>query len=97
MIGDRIKARRMDLGLTQTELAKKLGVTRAAENAWEMGLSSPSVPYLAELSKVFGVSVDYLLDTQINQSIDISGLDEEEVKIVYQLVRLFQERKNSKK
>ena len=61
MICDTIKALREKTGLSQSGLAKKLGVTRSAVNAWEMGLSVPTAQYLVELSRLFQVSADYLL------------------------------------
>ena len=42
MIGDRIKELREQYGMTQTALAKKLGLSRSAINAWELGLGGPS-------------------------------------------------------
>ncbi|MBQ4040414.1 MAG: helix-turn-helix domain-containing protein, partial [Oscillospiraceae bacterium] len=42
MIADRIKALRDGSGMTQTALGKALGISRAAVNAWEMGISVPS-------------------------------------------------------
>lgn len=40
---DRIKSSRENLAVTQAELARKLSVTRACVNAWEMGISIPLV------------------------------------------------------
>ena len=51
MIYDKIKLLREQKGLTQAELARKLGLTRAGVNAWEMGLSMPSTQYIVELAR----------------------------------------------
>ena len=48
MISDNIKRLRENMGLSQAALARKLGVTRASVNAWEMELSSPTAAYLVE-------------------------------------------------
>lgn len=61
MIADRIKELRLKNGIKQTELAKILGLSRSAINAWEMGVSVPSTQYLIDLSKLFRVSTDHLL------------------------------------
>ena len=61
MIADKIKQLRTSRNMTQSDLAKKLNITRSSVNAWEMGLSTPSTAYLAELSQLFHVSTDYLL------------------------------------
>jgi transcriptional regulator with XRE-family HTH domain len=42
-IGDHVRARRLDLGLTQEQLAKQLEVTESTVNNWERGRSSPDV------------------------------------------------------
>ena len=41
------------MGLSQAALARKLGVTRASVNAWEMELSSPTAAYLVEMARLF--------------------------------------------
>ena len=74
MIADRIKNLREDCKLTQSELAKKLNITRSSVNAWEMGVSVPSTTYLIEPAQLFHVSTDYLLGLPENNSIDISFL-----------------------
>ncbi len=93
MIEDRIKQLRTSHNMTQSTLAKKLGITRSSVNAWEMGLSIPSTTYIAELSQLFGVSSDYLLGLSSNLNIDVSDLTEKEIKIVYELVTHFKEQK----
>ena len=95
MIADNIKALRSSCGWTQAELAKKLGITRSSVNAWEMGISVPSTSYLVELAQLFRVSTDYLLGLKQNASLDISGLSEEEIKILNELVQCF--KKSTKK
>ena len=59
MIADRIKKLRQQFGLTQSDLAKKLNITRSSVNAWEMGISVPSTQYVVELAGIFKVSTDY--------------------------------------
>ena len=58
MIADKIKRLREASHLTQTELAKKLNITRSSVNAWEMGISVPSTTYLIELALLFHVSTE---------------------------------------
>lgn len=94
MIADKIKQLRTSKNMTQTELAKKLNITRSSVNAWEMGISTPSTAYLVELSMLFHVSTDYLLGLDKNITLDISNLSEREIKIVYDLVQYFRENKN---
>ena len=88
MIYKRIRILRESAGMTQTELAKKLAITRSSVNAWEMGISVPSTQYIVELSKIFKVSSDYLLGINNSCSINASGLSDEAVSTINQLVEL---------
>lgn len=89
MIGERIRQTREKNGLTQAALAKKLGISRSAVNAWELGVSVPSAQYLVELSRLFNVSTDYLLGLDGKEVVDISGLDDSEKKVIYFLIDYF--------
>ncbi|KFZ26611.1 MAG: transcriptional repressor DicA [Candidatus Izimaplasma bacterium HR2] len=65
-IGNKITNLRKDLNLTQAELAKTLYVTPQAVSKWEKGKSVPSIELLIELTTLFNVSIDFLLeDTEI--------------------------------
>ncbi len=85
MVSDRIKFLREQKNYTQTDLAKKLGITRSSVNAWELGISVPSTQYIVELSNIFSVSTDYLLGVQKTSSIDISGLTQGDIEMIYSL------------
>lgn len=86
MVADRIKTLREENQMTQAELARRLSITRASVNAWEMGISVPSTQYIVELADIFHISTDYLLDVDRSASISIAGLTEADVRIVYALV-----------
>lgn len=51
-------------GMSQEELAEKLGVSRQAVSKWESGATQPELPKLIELSKLYSVSVDELLSLE---------------------------------
>lgn len=53
---------RKEKGMTQAELAERLGVTNKAVSKWETGEAMPETSLLLPLSRIFGVSVDELLD-----------------------------------
>lgn len=86
LIAERIKTLRENCNLSQTQLATKLGITRASVNAWEMGISIPSTQYIVELSRIFKVSTDYLLCVSNKNALDVDGLTEDDISIVYQLI-----------
>lgn len=87
MIADRIKNIREQHQLTQSELARHLGITRAGVNAWEQGTSVPSTQYLTALAEFFHVSTDYILGVDATATVDISGLTDEDKEIVMAIVR----------
>lgn len=93
MIAEKIKCVREQNGLTQSELAKKLNITRSSVNAWEMGLSVPSTRYVVELAQLFKITTDYLLDVSSNIEVNINDLTEEEKEIVMRLLQYFQNNK----
>lgn len=86
MVAEKIKFLREQKGFTQSDLAKKLNITRSSVNAWEMGISVPSTQYIIQLASLFSVSTDYLLGVENTSTIDISGLSEKDIQIIYSLV-----------
>ena len=59
--GEMISSLRKEKGMTQLELAEKMGVTDKAVSKWERNLSFPDVSSLPRLAEIFGLSVDELL------------------------------------
>ena len=60
-LGQKIKEIRKMFNLSQEQLAETLNVSRQAITKWESDVGIPDVENLQELSKRFGVTVDYLL------------------------------------
>lgn len=60
-LSSRIRMFRERSGLTQDELASKIGRTRPAVTAWEAGRSIPRMPMLEKLASIFGVTVSDLM------------------------------------
>ena len=86
MVADRIKNLREQSGMTQSELAKKLGITRSSVNAWEMGISVPSTQYVVELATIFGISTDYILGVNGTSSVSVDGLSDKDIELVHALI-----------
>ena len=59
-LANRLKERRTELGLTQAELAEKVGVTRKTVNTVENGVFTPSATLAIKLAKALGISVEQL-------------------------------------
>lgn len=95
MIYEKIKALREEAGYSQSQLAKKLDVTRSSVNAWEMGLSTPTTNYVVALAKLFHVSTDYLLGISNHKSIVLDDYNKEEIELIYKLLAYFDNNKKT--
>lgn len=60
-LGVNIAKRRKLIGLTQAQLAEKLGIKKSRLGAWEEGRAKPGPDFLVSLAKQFGTTVDNLL------------------------------------
>lgn len=65
-LGQKLKEIRKRFGLSQEQLAQIMNVSRQAITKWENDGDLPDVSNLQELSKVFGITVDYLLNDENN-------------------------------
>ncbi len=90
----RIGELREQFGITQSELAKRLGVTRSSVNAWELGFATPQLKHIVEMSKIFGTTVDGMLNVSSKVVIDVSDLSEKEQQAVFDIVDCLKERHN---
>ena len=61
MVANRLAEFRKRAGLSQEQLAEKLGISRQAVSKWERSESSPDTDNLIELSKLYGVTLDDLV------------------------------------
>lgn len=95
MISENIKRLRENAGLSQSALARKLGVTRASVNAWEMELSAPTAQYLIALAQLFHTTTDDILGLEPEEQIVLRDMDAQEKRLVYDLVSYIASRKET--
>ena len=67
-LGQKLKEMRTRLGLSQEQFAKTINVSRQAITKWESDKGIPDISNLQELSEIFGVTIDYLLNDEKNLS-----------------------------
>ena len=73
MLKDNIKKARLDSGLTQIEVAEKLGVAQAQYARWESGGRNPKDETVKKLAEIFDVSFDSLkgIDGGLEEIVDL--------------------------
>ncbi|WP_139652433.1 helix-turn-helix domain-containing protein [Raoultibacter phocaeensis] len=83
-LGAMIASLRKEHGMTQLELAEKMGVTDKAVSKWERDVSCPDINLLPKLAEAFGVSVDQLM--RVKSKSQTGGIRKEEVDRIIPLV-----------
>ena len=70
--GEKIQKLRKEAGLSQEELSYQLGVSRQAISKWERDNGYPETEKIVRMSKLFNVSLDYLLNEEDTEKTEIS-------------------------
>ena len=68
-LGKKIAELRKKNNLSQEELAEKVGVARQTISKWEIGDTTPDINQVKIISKIFNISIDELVDDDINNVI----------------------------
>lgn len=105
---ERLKKLRKDAGLTQVDVANKLGISQPAYASWERGIKKPTQDNLVKIAQILNTSVDYLVgnsDEKKEDELDnveflfrmnSKGLTEKEKEIFKrELIEFMEERKKS--
>ena len=104
---ERLKKLRKDIGLTQVDVASKLGISQQAYASWERGAKKPTQDNLVNISQILNVSVDYLVGNLQETSDELDniellfrmnskGLTDEEKEIFKkELIEFMKERKKA--
>ena len=102
---ERLKKLRKDAGLTQVDVAEKLGISQPAYASWERGVKKPTQENLVKIAQILNVSVDYLVgnsqetldeldNIELLFRMNSKGLSEEEKEIFKkELIEFMEERK----
>ena len=102
---ERLKKLRKDAGLTQVDVAEKLGISQPAYASWERGVKKPTQENLVKIAQILNVSIDYLVgnseekldeldNIELLFRMNSKGLTDEEKKIFKkELIKFMEERK----
>lgn len=74
MLSARIRSLRIANGLTQVDLAKRLGVSKQSVSNWENDNIQPSIEMLTHIARFFAVTTDYLLGLDNEITLRVTGL-----------------------
>ena len=85
--GNRLKTQRLKENMTQAQLAQKLGLTKSVISAYETGMRMPSYDILIHIARIFNVSTDFLLGVENKQELDLSGISQEEIDALLNLIK----------
>ena len=85
--GNRLRTLRLKANMTQGQLAKRLNLTKSVISAYETDLRLPSYDVLIVIAKIYNVSTDFLLGLERKQEIDLSGLTQEEIEAILNLIK----------
>lgn len=84
-LGQRIAQKRKELGISQENLGERLGVSRQAIYKWESDSAMPEVEKLVALSRLFGVSVGWLLGVEEEAASGGGELSEEQLRLAEEI------------
>ncbi len=93
--GSTLKQLRLQANLTQKQLAEQIGITKSVISFYELRERTPSPEILIKLAAVFHVSTDYLLGIEKGKSIDITGLDSDDERVVRMMVEQLRKKNRS--
>jgi len=93
-ISEKIKKLRQEKGWSQTQLAKKLNTQSQNISRYERGVFTPSTEALTKFAEVFGVSVDYLLNEEVENANAYKIEDKQLQRYFAEIDKLNEEDKN---
>lgn len=87
---DRLRQSRNNLGISQRELANKIGISYTTVGAYESGTRTPSPQILCKLALTYNVTTDYLLGIERPKSnpLKTDGLSSEQIEVLKDLIRV---------
>ena len=92
-MGEKLKSLRIEKKLTQKQVADRIGLAISAVSSYESGTRYPSYDVLPKLARIFHVSTDYLLGMTDTRNVDVTGLNDNEIELVSQLVDMLRNKK----
>jgi len=86
MLNERIRELRIAAGISQVELAEKLGVSKQSVSNWENDNIQPSIEMLVKIARTFNVSTDFLLGEDNHTYIEVTNLTKIQIRHIQQII-----------
>ena len=90
-LGERVKELRKQQGLTQVQVAERLGLSKAVISSYEVASRHPSYDILIKMAALYGVTTDYLLGLDNRRLIDVSWLTPNQLTAVEALLKSYKD------
>ena len=90
-LGERLKELRKQQGLTQVQVAERLGLSKAVISSYEVASRHPSYDILIKMAALYGVTTDYLLGLDNRRLIDVSWLNPNQLTAVEALLKSYKD------
>ncbi|MDE6579918.1 MAG: helix-turn-helix domain-containing protein [Ruminiclostridium sp.] len=87
--GEILRSLRKRNGLTQSELGRRVGLSKAVVSKYENGMGYPTFDTLIRIARFFSVTTDYLLGVESGNILDVSGLSDSQLEAVQRTVNEF--------
>ena len=84
---NKLKELREQTGLSQKEIAQRIGIEYQNYNKYELGINEPSVDTLKLIADYYGVSLDYLCD-HTTKAFDFGYLNEQQINLINKIKAL---------
>lgn len=96
MFGDNLKYLRKKYNMSSKQVAELLNVSTATMSRYEMNTREPDFKKLKEISNIFNVSIDFLLDNDVNNKLEdttyiewfksLNDTDKQKLKDIWQII-----------
>lgn len=96
-LGIRLRDLRKKKNLSQTQVAKRLSLTRASISGYENNLAAPPIDALVKLALLYGVTTDYILGLDNRKVLILDDISDREAEVIEDIVNILLTDYKSKK
>jgi transcriptional regulator with XRE-family HTH domain len=91
-LGERLRALRLEKKITQTEMSRRIGISKVMISSYELEQRQPSYDVLIKIAAFFNVTTDFLLGLEKSRTINVEGLNNKEIEIIVSMIEVLRNR-----